>query len=168
MPNPSTDALEAQVTAIAEGVVAEHGASVYDVEVHLGGGTGTVRLTVDRADGSGITIGEVTAIAKQVGYLLDADDVIPTKYDFEVTSPGIERPLRRDRHYAGTVGEEVRLVLRNALADGRKVVEGKLEAFADGIAVVIGASGERTEVDVTNVRRGRTVFDFGAPRGEES
>lgn len=167
MSNTDTDALATRIEELAAGVAAEHGAEIYDVEVRRHGATGTVRLVVDRASGAdadagGITIGEVTRVAKEVGYLLDAEDLVPFTYTFEVTSPGIERPLRKPRHYERNLGEEVRLVLSRETEDGRKVVEGRLEGIADGAVTVVDAAGNRTMIRVEDVRRGRTVFDFDA------
>lgn len=171
MPNSDTDALATRIEQLAAPVAEELGASIYDVEVRRHGSGGTVRLIVDRAGahvpGEGITVGEVTRIAKEVGYLLDAEDAVPFSYTFEVSSPGIERPLRAARHYAQNVGEEVRLVLADQLADGTRVVEGLLEGFAEGVARVTGADGVVREVRIENVRRGRTVFDFDSRKSNK-
>lgn len=157
MTSSSPNALATRIEALASGVLEEHSAVIYDLEVRPGA-NGLVRLLVDKSDG-GITIGEVTAIAKEIGYLLDAEDVIPFTYQFEVSSPGVERPIRDARTAAMNIGAEVRLVLREEIG-GKRVLEGTLQSVeGDQLAVAL-ADGEVQTVDVNDVRRGRTVFDF--------
>ena len=166
MSTTSTAAIAKRVEELAGEVAAEFGAEVYDVEVRRNGADGTIRLLVDKvgkpAPGEGITIGEVTKIAKQVGYVLDTEDVVGFSYRFEVSSPGVERPLRTPRHVEMNVGERVRLVLSEELEGGKRVVEGTLSAFEDGVLTVTDGSGTETKVAFDAIRKGRTVFEFGS------
>lgn len=163
-----SQALATRIESIAAEVCAEHGLVVYDLEVASDNG-GRVSLVVDReggsTPGSGVTVADITAVSRQVGYLLDADDIVPFAYRFEVSSPGVERELRTERQVRQNVGREVRLVLAQETAGGRRVVEGKLEEFEGGLLTVI--SGEsRWEIELDDVRRGRTVFDFDSMKSD--
>ena len=159
-----------RIEALAAPIVAEAGAVVYDIEVGQHGRSGLVRVVIDRDETSGggerITIDEITRVAKEVGYLLDVEDVVGFSYRFEVSSPGIERTLKTERQFALNVGREVRLVLTESAGQGSVVLEGRLERVDGGKAAVRTADGELTEIEIEWVRRGRTVYDFDAPTEE--
>ena len=164
--NAST-ALADRIEAIAADVCAELGLVVYDIEVAKQ--SGKVSIVVEREGGSspgnGVTVGEITSVSRQVGYVLDAEDVVPFAHRFEVSSPGVERELRTPRQVSQNIGQEVRLVLTRETEDGRRVVEGRLETFEQGVLEV--ADGDhRWEIDLEDVKRGRTVFDFGSSKSE--
>lgn len=171
MSNTETDAIANRIEELAAGVCDELGAEVYDVEVRRHGRAGTVRILVDKAGasepGHGITVGEVTRVAKEVGYLLDAEDVVPFGYTFEVSSPGVERTLNTPRQVQRNIGQPVRLVLTEETDDGLRVIEGTLEAFESNALRVRTDAGDLREIPFENVRRGRTVFDFSSAKSKK-
>ncbi len=156
--NTSKDALATHIRSLAAGVLQEVGAEIYDLEVRPGE-NGLIRMLVDRAEG-GITISEVTRIAKEVGYLLDAEDVVNFTYQWEVSSPGIERPVRNADTARRNLGKQVRLVLNVDLPDGSRVLHGELTDVTDDVLSVVSAAGETHRVHADDIRKGRTVFDF--------
>jgi ribosome maturation factor RimP len=165
--NRST-ALATRIEAIAAEVCAELGLVVYDLEIVAESG-GRVSVVVEREGGSspgnGVTVAEIASVSRQVGYLLDTDDLVPFEYRFEVSSPGVERELRTERQLAQNVGRNVRLVLGHETEDGRRVLEGALESFHDGILTVT-AGESRWEIELDDVRRGRTVFNFDSVKSD--
>lgn len=145
-----------------EPIVAELNLEVYDIEAKTG--DPNVRVVLERigasGPGTGVTMDELTKVTRQLNYLLDIEDFIPYAYRLEVSSPGIERDLTRPAHYTRHLGEVVRLVLREATADGQVVLKGKIAAF-DGISVQIACEdGVLREAPIDVVKRGRTVYDF--------
>ena len=97
---------------------------LYDVEHH----GGTVRVLVD-TDG-GIDLAVIARLSRSVGRALDEHDLIPGRYTLEVSSPGLERPLRTVDHFRRAAGSEVRLKTRPGF-EGPRRLTGVLEAVAD-------------------------------------
>lgn len=160
----STDDIAARIEALAAPVAAERDCVLYDVEVRRHGRTGTVRILADKAasePGTGVTVGELAELAREVGFLLDTEDFLDFTYTFEVSSPGVERSLRNRRQFEANLGAEVRLVLGEVPApNGDRVVQGVLQGVENDDALV--RVGEETwRVALSNVRRGKTVYNFG-------
>jgi ribosome maturation factor RimP len=100
-----------------------------------GGGT-LVRLYIDREEGIGIEDCEI--VSRQIGDLLDVEDLIPGEYTLEVSSPGIDRPLFTREQFQAHVGEAVKLRLRT-LVDGRRRLAGTLvRAEEELVTIQIG------------------------------
>ena len=89
------------VRSLVEPLAAAEGADVYDVTF----AGGKLAVAINRQ--GGIDLDTLADISRELGERLDADDVIGGSYTLEVTSPGLERPLRTPGHYAGAVGEDV-------------------------------------------------------------
>jgi ribosome maturation factor RimP len=138
-----------RVRELVEPLLGTEGLEVVDVEV-LGG---TLRVTVDRAGGVDLdTLADATRLVSDV---LDRDDPMPGRYVLEVSSPGVERPLRTPEHFQRFVGTTV-AVKTHPDVEGERRVEGALEA-ADGEGIVI--AGRR--LGYGDIERARTVFVWG-------
>ncbi|GIU87314.1 MAG: ribosome maturation factor [Acidimicrobiia bacterium] len=152
--------VEAAVVRAVAPAVAAHGCCVYDVEVTGAGRSRTVRVFVDR-DG-GVDLDTVTAVTQGVSDALDACAALGGPYLLEVSSPGLERRLRRPEHYRAAIGETVSVTFHTDA--GPRRVRGVLVA-ADDERAVVEADGDRTEVAYAAVTKARTVFEWGpAPR----
>jgi ribosome maturation factor RimP len=147
-------------------VLDAHHLELYDVEVHRT----IVRVIVDRPGGVGLDdIGEVTPVISRA---VDSADPIPHRYTLEVTSPGVERPLRTPDQFMRAVGETVKVKAAPAVDDERRL-QGVLTAADDtGITLRIdeeaGASGAgptRT-LAYTDIARARTVFEWNGGKQE--
>ncbi|MFT6398884.1 MAG: ribosome maturation factor RimP [Bradymonadia bacterium] len=160
-------ALADTLEELAAEICAEFDLVVYDLQILPE--TGRISLVIDRAGGSspgnGVTVSDITRVSKQIGYQLDTEDLVPFSYQFEVSSPGVERDLNTARQVRQNIGRDVRIVLGEQTEDDRRIVEGVLESFSDGVLSV--ASGEnRWEIELDNVRRARTVFDFASTKAK--
>lgn len=144
-----------RVRQLVEPLVADLGATVYDVE-HTGG---TLRILLQRDEGLDMSV--LTTATRAISAELDAADPLPGSYTLEVSSPGLERPLRTVEHYRGAVGEQVRLKLR-AGVDGDRRVEGELVSASDSDVTVRTDEGDRT-VSVADVERARTHVEWAPP-----
>jgi ribosome maturation factor RimP len=114
---------------------------------------GVLRITVDRV--GGVDIEALSATSEAVSRVLDDEDPIPSRYTLEVSSPGLERPLRTPSHFQRYVGTKVN-VKTLPHVEGDRRVEGVLEAADDhGITV----AGRR--LDYAEIERARTVFEWG-------
>lgn len=149
-----------EVTERVRGLVApsleEAGLELFDVEL-----AGSVlRVTVDR-DG-GVDLDAISEATQRVSAVLDrqedaGDEIVPGRYLLEVSSPGVERPLRRPAHFQRAVGSTVTVKLR-ASVEGERRVEGVLEAAGDHAMTV----GGRT-IPYDDIERARTRFVWPQP-----
>jgi ribosome maturation factor RimP len=139
-------------------VVAASGGRVYDVTF----GGDTLRVAVDADGGAGMEL--LHSLTRQLSVLLDEHDPIPGSYTLEVTSPGLERPLRRPDHYRWSIGSEVTLKVRTG--DGTERLRGRLdEADDEGAVLLIDDASRR--VAYRDITSAKTVFEWGPtpPKG---
>src|SRR4051812_37426038 len=142
------------VRSVVAPLLDERGVDLYDVELT----GGTVRVLVDREGGVDLdALGELTT---SISGALDAADPLPGRYLLEVSSPGLERPLRTPEHFRAAVGRTVSIKTRPG-TEGERRVEGELLAADDDGCTVAAAEGER-RVAYVDVDRARTVFEWGA------
>ena len=117
------------------------------VEVEYGGRT--VRLFIDKV--GGVTLDDCTAVSQLVGAVMDARDFIQENYMLEVSSPGIERPVRKTADFERFVGEKIKLATHMAIA-GRKRFHGVLRGIADGL-ISIECDDGLHQVHIENVKK---------------
>jgi ribosome maturation factor RimP len=96
--------------------------------------------------------------SQQLGATLDVEDLIPTAYRLEVSSPGVRRPLRRERDFARFVGRGVRVELEEP-RDGRKRFVGVLRSAASGV-VAVDVDGLVFELPISAIKRARLEVEF--------
>lgn len=137
-----------RVHDLVEPLVVASGLELVDVE-H---GPGLLKITLDRE--GGIDLDTITEASERISDLLDVHDPVPGRYTLEVTSPGLERPLRRPQHFRRFVGTPV-VVRTLPGVEGERRVEAILDD-ADDDGIVIG--GRR--LAYTEIERARTVFEW--------
>ncbi|HWC10362.1 MAG TPA: ribosome maturation factor RimP [Acidimicrobiales bacterium] len=135
-----------RVRAVVEAPLATSELELVDVE-HTGN---LLRVTVDRP--GGVDLDTISEASRLVSEALDRTDVVPGRYVLEVSSPGVERPLRTPEHFHRFVGTTVAVRTR-AGTDGDRRVEGELEGADDEGVVVAGRRLAYGEIE-----RARTVF----------
>jgi ribosome maturation factor RimP len=148
------------VRAAVEPAVHALGLDVYDVELLGGKGARTLRLTVSRhdANGAGVDLDAITAVTQAVSPIVDRADAVNGSYLLEVSSPGVERVLRRPEHFTGAIGEQVSIKYHTSA--GPRRVRGAL-LTADGEQLAVDEDGVRVDVPLGDVTQARTVFEWG-------
>ena len=144
------DRVRELVAPMAEAVSVD----LYDIEHH----GGIVRILVD-ADG-GIDLDVIARLSRSVSHALDEHDLIPGRYTLEVSSPGLERPLRTPEHFRRAAGSEVRVKTRAGF-DGPRRLSGILEAVADDGVDLRSQDGEVCRIAYDQLASARTVFEWG-------
>ena len=131
---------------------AAHGVDVVDVEVVGATKAPTVRVRLDWSDeGKGtISLDDVAAQTEWVSDVIDVVDPFPGSFTLEVSSPGLDRPLRRERDFERFAGEQV--ALTTAAMEGRKRFSGKLVGMREGQVVLDTDEGE-VSIALDEVRR---------------
>ena len=157
------DALE-RLWGLLEPYLAAEGVELHDLEMR-GRGKGTVlRVTVDVEGGIGVD--RVAGLSHGLGRILDEDDLVAGSYTLEVSSPGLERRLRRPQHYRKSVGRDVK-VKTSAPVGGNTTHRGVLGEVDDaGFVVMVGETPLR--IGFGEVESARTVFTWktGAKPGK--
>jgi ribosome maturation factor RimP len=154
-------AVAQRVWGLAEPVVTTAGLELVDVQYRPEGGRAVLRLLIDRPTG-GVTIDELARVSRELGHLLDAHDVVPGRYHFECSSPGLNRPLVKPEHFRRAVGQRVYVRLRTPL-DGRRQFHGVLADAADDAVTVDDADVGRRMLPLREIERANVEYDFGRP-----
>lgn len=119
------------------------------IRVTYGGGRKpTLQIMAERPDGT-MGVGDCATLSREVSVLLDVEDPLPTEYLLEVSSPGIDRPLTREKDFARWAGFDAKVELEEA-RDGRRRFRGKL----------IGVEGNMIVMDTGDNEPGKVSFAF--------
>src|ERR671918_1598991 len=137
-------------------VVEAAGLELVDVTFRREAGRRILRVTVDRE--GGVDLGAISLVSERISRRLDVEGFEPGPYSLEVSSPGVERPLRRPADFAGRVGERVRI--RVEAGGERETLTGTLLAADEESATVGTDAGERT-VRYEDIASARLVVDWG-------
>lgn len=153
---------EALITLASE-VAQREGVELYDIEL-VGGGSGRVlRVTID-APGRGVSVEECANVSRGLGLVLDVKDIVPGgRYELEVSSPGIERPLRLPRHFETAIGKSIQFHADEPIqtpSGPRHSIKGKLVGFNNNILQLELVSDQLTDVPLSNVRKAKVVFEM--------
>ena len=159
---------EKEVGDLVRPVVEAAGLELWEVSFGREAGRRILRVTVDRVDraGGGTRTGRRRRprhdrgdVAAAVTRRLDLEGFEQDRpYELEVSSPGLERPLREPRHFERSVGQQVRVKTVEPV-DGRRVHEGALVS-ADAEAIVIASEGGELRVPYDGIASARTVFEW--------
>lgn len=153
---PGQAALE-RIREIAERVATSEGMEVVEVEFRGKGPRSLLRIFIDKP--GGITHGDCEVISRQVGAILDVEDLVPTSYTLQVSSPGVERRLTQPADYLRFTGRKVRVILKEPLGGQRQLV-GRLDGFENGILTLVLDRGQRTSLAYDDVERANLVFEW--------
>lgn len=158
MPKAGTDQ---EILAALEARAADHGIDVVAVELVGATKNPCVRVYIDHADEDADTISldEVAAETGWIGEVLDEVDPLPSAYTLEVSSPGMARPLRRERDFVRFAGSDV--TLSTTATEGRRKFTGALLGVEDG-SVALEVDGERVLIPLDQVKKCNIKPDFSA------
>lgn len=129
-----------KVWEIAEPIVTDLGLRLWDVRYVKEGAEWYLRVFIDK-DG-GVDINDCEAVSRALDEPLDAQDPIAQAYTLEVSSPGLERPLLRDEHFAQFIGADIMVKMIRPVEGMPKEFKGVLEAYNDGEVTIKDHSGE--------------------------
>ena len=150
------DGEEARIEDVIAPVVRQHGLALVDVEWRGDRRRGILRVFVDKVGGVGID--DCGRLSREIGDLLDAEGVIDHAYDLEVSSPGLDRLLKKDREFQWALGKPVRCWL-----SGGAEHSGTLTEFAPEL-LVLDRDGERVELPRQAVTKARLDVSVPWPR----
>jgi ribosome maturation factor RimP len=128
------------IEALAAPVLLAHGLTLVDVELLGGGRRSVLRFFIDKP--GGVTIDDCQQFSREIGDLLDVENVVSGSFDLEVSSPGLDRELKKDRELAWAVGRPVRAWTREPV-DGQREFTGQLLEVGEAFLTLAEAAGRR-------------------------
>src|SRR5712691_11661 len=146
------------VEALVRPVVEASGLELVEASFRREGQQRILRVTVDRE--GGVDLDSISEASERISRRLDLEDFGPAHYTLEVSSPGVERPLRTAADFERKVGEKVR-VRTATLVEGARTHTGPLVA-ADGDAITVATEAGEHRIPLAEVASARTVFEWGA------
>ena len=160
-----------RLDAVVGPVVRAHGGEVVDIEWKQEPGGWILRIFVEKLGSAEINATTESAavglelcagVARDLSPALDVADIIPHRYTLEVSSPGVERPLRDPRDYVRFVGQKAKVKVRESV-DGQKVVVGVIEPSSEVGTVSVREGSRLRVIRLDDVLSARLVFEFGPP-----
>lgn len=142
---------EARTEELLMPIAEKNGVEIYDVEYVKEGSDYYLRAYIDKPDG--VNIIDCENVSRALSDALDKEDFIPDAYILEVSSPGLGRTLKKDKHLAKSIGQEVEIKLFKAI-DKCKEFSGVLESFDGENITITDESGARTfaRADIALIR----------------
>jgi ribosome maturation factor RimP len=161
-----------RLDAVLVPIVRAHGGEVVDLEFKSEPGGWVLRVFVEKlgsADANASTeqaavdLDLCSGVARDLSPALDVADLIPHRYHLEISSPGVERPLKAERDYVRFAGKKAKLKLHTAVK-GQKVLVGVLGAVQSG-NITLQDGNQSHQIPLDNIAAARLVFEFGpAPK----
>ena len=157
-----------KVESIAKEVAEREGCVLYDIE-HTGTGRGRIlRVYIDKAEGVGIE--DCSNVSKGLNLRLDVEDVVPGEmYNLEVSTPGLDRQLKKDWHYEKAVGKKIFVQLNQSLG-AMNLTEDKgmisMKKFEDTLlaveneCLVFELRKQSVKIPLTAVEKAKVVFEY--------
>ncbi|HIV90816.1 MAG TPA: ribosome maturation factor RimP [Candidatus Eisenbergiella stercoravium] len=153
---PKGKEIEARTEELLLPIAEENGVEIYDVEYVKEGGEWYLRAYIDREDG--VNIQDCENVSRKLSDRLDEEDFIEEAYILEVSSPGLGRPLKKDRHLEKSLGKEVELRLYRP-QEKQKEFEGILKAY-DKDSVTLEIQEEERKFAKSDIALIRLALDF--------
>ena len=139
-------------------VIQENGFELVDVEYVKEAGTWYLRAYIDKE--GGITIDDCELVSRAFGQLLDAEDFIEESYVLEVSSPGLGRPLKKEKDFVRSIGKDVEVKLFKPLSKEKKEKDflGTLKSYDGASVTIVQESGEELTLERSAIALIRLAF----------
>ena len=152
------------IRAIAERVAAARGLEIWDIQSRREAGRHVVRVFIDRPGPAAtpeesVSIEDCEQVNREIGTILDVEDPLPFAYVLEVSSPGLDRPLRDVTEYRRFAGRLAKIVVREAV-DNQKAFEGRLRGVDHNDVLLEAPNGRMHRLPMRLIARGRLDVEF--------
>jgi ribosome maturation factor RimP len=151
-----------QITDIAQPILKSVGLELVDIEFVKAGRDAVLRLFIDKE--GGISLEDCAGVSRELSAILDVEDIVPGNYTLEVSSPGLDRPLKKPADYERFTGRLVKLRTYEPLPDDagnkRKTFVGNLEGLVDGVVRMRLTEGQTASIPLDKVAKANLEFEF--------
>jgi len=153
-----------QIRAIAERVARSHGLEIWDIVSRRETTGQIVRVFIDRPGPAAtaeesVSIEDCEQVNREIGTILDVEDPLPFAYTLEVSSPGLDRPLRGEQDYRRFAGRLAKIVVSEAV-DNQTAFEGRLRGVEDGTVLLEGPKARMHRLPLRLITRARLEVEF--------
>lgn len=148
--------IEEKVEQLVKDPIEKLGYSLYDVEYVKEGPEYYLRIYIDKE--SGIDLNDCEKVSNEINEILDKADYIKEQYYLEVSSPGIERKLRKDKHLEQNISKNVEIKLFKKDNNGKKKYTGKLKAFNQEEIII--ETDKEIAIERKNIAQIKTIYEW--------
>ena len=148
----------AELQQLARRLIESEGMELVELEYKVGRSRSLLRILIDKK--GGVTLGDCENISRQLGALLDVRDLLKQAYVLEVSSPGVDRPLKTDRDYERSLGKKIQIWLAGSKSEqltGKLVHQTATEVWVD-------VDGQVKTVPKNQVTTARQEIEVGQPK----
>ena len=153
-----------QIRAIAERVAASRGLTVWDIQSRRETSGHVVRVFIDRPGPAAtpeesVSIEDCEQVNREMSTILDVEDPLPFAYTLEVSSPGLDRPLRGEDDYRRFAGRRAKVVVSQAV-DNQKAFDGRLRGVEEDDLLLEAPNGRLHRLPLRLIARARLEVEF--------
>lgn len=149
--------IEERVEKLVEPIIEKIGYELYDVEYAKEGKNYFLRIFIDNE--KGIDLNDCEKVSNSITDILDDENYIKEQYFLEVSSPGVERILRKDKHLKQNIGQQINIKLFKKDENGKKEYTGKLKEFNEQ-HIKIKQEEKELEIERKNISQIKTVYNW--------
>jgi ribosome maturation factor RimP len=150
------------VSGVAQPILQSMGLELVDIEFGRVGQDAVLRLFIDKE--GGVMLDDCAAFSRELSLILDVEDVIACNYSLEVSSPGLDRPLKKKADYDRFVGRLIKVRTYQPFLDDqgnkRKTFLGKLEGLVDGVVKMTLVEGQTASIPLERVAKANLEFEL--------
>lgn len=150
--------IQEKLAALAESIAEQHGVRVYDVEIVGSARNPFVRVYLDKE--GGVSLDECAKFSRSLSALIDVEDPIPTAFVLEVSSPGLDRQLKKLRHYNQSIGKLTKVVLKKKTADGQNVILGRIMDVQGDLITLLTGDEQNLFIPFDTISRARLEIEL--------
>lgn len=150
------NSIESKVEKLLEKTIVDLGYDLYDVRYEKEGKNYYLRIIIDNE--KGINISDCEKVNNEINDILDEADYIKEQYFLEVSSPGLERVLRKSKHFEKQIGNEISIKLFKAINKQKELI-GVLKEYNDS-EIVIELDGNDMKIELKDIAIAKTVFNW--------
>lgn len=145
-----------RIEEIAEPILDEMGYELVNVEYLSKNGKWVLRIFIDKE--GGVTIDDCARVSNELGDLIDVKDVIEHEYIFEVSSPGLNRPLKKEKDFLVSIGKKIKIKTSSPISD-RRNFSGRLIRFQDNTIFLDTEKGP-IEIQRSKIEKANLIYEF--------
>ncbi len=146
-----------EVSRIAESLLPEFGMEMVDVEFRFERGRWTLRVFIDKE--GGVTLEDCATVSRDLGDVVEGENIIDRPYVLEVSSPGFDRPLRKEQDFIRSIGRLITIEMARPV-NKRRNFTGRLAYVKDGTVRILVDDADLFELPIDGIKRARIKYEF--------
>ena len=149
--------IESKVEILVKPIITNLGYDLYDVRYEKEGKDYYLRIIIDKPEG--IDINDCETVNNSINDILDEADYIKEQYFLEVSSPGLERVLRKDKHFISQIGNEISIKLFKPIEKKKEFI-GILEDYNEQDGITLKVDNTTIKIDLKDIAVAKTIFNW--------